>query len=81
MITIRMPDLAQELHGWRRERVVLWKAQLGGEDTAFKGGTLGALDQSLPVEQVILGDGAGRDALGRVIGERTVLLEEATVGR
>ena len=75
-----MPHLAQELHRGRGQGVVLGEAQLGGEDAALEGRALGALDQRLPVEQVVLGDGARRDALGRVVGQRAVLLEEAAVG-
>ena len=75
-----MPDLAQELHGWRGERVVFGEAQLGGEDAAFEGGALGALDQGFPVEEVVLRDGAGRDAFWGVVGQGAVFLEEAPVG-
>ena len=76
-----MPDLAEELHCRRGERVVLGEAQLGGEDAALKGRALGALDQGLPAQEVVFGDGAGGDALGWVVGEGAVLLEEAPVGR
>lgn len=79
-LTVGVPHVGEELHGRRRERVVLGEAQLGGEDAALKGCALGALDEALPVQQVVLGDGAGGDALGGVVGEGAVLLEEAAVG-
>lgn len=75
-----MPNVDEELHGWRRERVVLGEPQLGGEDAALKGRVLGTLDQTLPVEEVVLGAGAGGDAFGRVVGEGAVLLQETAVG-
>jgi hypothetical protein len=79
-LTVRVKDLAQELHAGRRQRVVLGELELGREDAALKGRTLGALDQGLPVQQVVLGDGAGRDAVGRIVGQRAVLLEQPAVG-
>lgn len=75
-----MPDVGEELHRRRRQRVVLGELELGGEDAALERRALGALDEAFPVQEVVLGDGAGRDALGRVVGERAVLLEEAAVG-
>lgn len=80
-LTVRMPHLAADkAHGGRHQRVVLGKAQLGREDAALKGRALGALDDGLPEQHVVLGDGAGGDAVGRVVGEGAVLLEEAAVG-
>lgn len=76
-----MPDVGEELHGRRRERVVLGELQRGGEDAALKGGALGALDEALPVQQVVLGDGAGGDALGGVVCEGAVFLEQTPVRR
>lgn len=75
-----MPHVGEELHRRRRERVVLGELELGGEDAALKGRALGALDEALPAQQVVLGDGAGGDALGGVVGEGAVFLEEAAVG-
>ena len=66
--TVWMPHLAEKLHGRRCERVVLGKLELGGEDAALEGGALGPLDQGFPDQEVIFGDGAGGDALGRVVG-------------
>jgi len=71
-----VPNVALELHGRRHERVVLWEFELGGEDAAFVGGALGALDHGFPEEEVVFVDGAGGDALWRVGGEVLVLLEE-----
>lgn len=78
--TVGVPHVGEELHGRRRERVVLGEFQLGGEDAAFKGRALGALDEAFPVEEVVLGDGAGGDALGGAVCESAVFLEEAPVG-
>lgn len=75
-----MPHVGEELHGRRSKGIVLGELELGGEDTALEGGALGALDEALPVQEVVLGDGAGGDALGGVVGEGAVLLEEAPVG-
>lgn len=75
-----MPDFGEELHGRRRERVVLGELELGGEDAALKGGALGTLDEAFPEEEVVFGDGAGGDAFGGVVGEGAVFLEETAVG-
>lgn len=75
-----MPDLPQELHGRRRQRVVLGEAQLGREDAALERRALGALDQRLPVQQVVLRHGTRRDALGRVVSQRPVFLQQPAVG-
>lgn len=75
-----MPHVGEELHRRRRERVVLGELELGGKHAALERRALGALDQAFPAEQVVLGDGAGGDALGRVVGEGAVFLEEAAVG-
>ncbi len=75
-----MPHLAQEAHRGRVQRVVLGELELGGEDAAFKGGAVGALDQGFPEEDVVFGDGARGDAVGRGRGEEFVLVEEAAGG-
>lgn len=67
-LTVRVPDLADEAHRRRRQRVVFREAQLGGEDAAFEGGAFGALDERFPDEQVVFRYGAGGDAVGRVGG-------------
>jgi hypothetical protein len=72
--------VADKLHRRRRQRVVAREAQLGGEDAPLKGRALGPLDEGFPVQEVVLGHGAGRDAFGGVVGEGAVLLEEAAVG-
>ncbi len=78
--TIRMPHLAQKLHRRRREGVVFWETQLGGEYAALKGRALGPLDECFPVKKVVFGYRTGGDALGRVVGEGAVFLQEAAVG-
>ena len=78
--TIGMPDVDEELHGGRGEWVVLWELELGGEHAAFEGRVLGPLNEAFPVEDVVLGDGAGCDAFGRVVGQGAILLQQAAVG-
>ena len=75
--TVGMPDLAQEAHRGRVQRVVLGEVELGGEDAAFEGGAVRSLDQGFPEEDVVFGDGAGGDAVGRGGGEEFVFVEEA----
>lgn len=75
-----MPHVAQEAHRGRRVRVVLGEPQLSGEDAPLERRPLGALHQRLPPEEIIFGHGPRRDALGRVVGQGAVLLEEAAVG-
>jgi len=76
-LTIRVPNVALELHSRRHERVVLWEFELGGEDAAFVRSSFRALDHGFPEEEVVFVDGTGGDALWRVGGEVFVLLEEA----
>lgn len=75
-----MPDIAQELHARRVERVVLGELELSGEDAAFERSAVGTLDQGFPEEDVVFGDGAGGDAVGRGGGEGAVFVEEAARG-
>ena len=75
-----MPHLAQKAHRGRVQRVIFGEFQLGGEDAAFKGGAVGALDEGFPEEDVVFGDGAGGDAVGRGGGEQFVFMEEAAGG-
>ena len=72
-----MPHLPQKLHRRWRERVIFGEAQLGGEDAAFVGCAVGALDQGFPEEEVVFGDGTGGDAVRGVGGEVLVFGEEA----
>jgi hypothetical protein len=74
--TIRVPDIAKELHGWWHERVVLGKLELGGKDATLVRCALRPLDKRLPYEQVVLVHRPGGDAIGRIGGEVLVLLEE-----
>lgn len=74
-----MPDVHEELHARGRKRVVLWELQLSGEDAALERRVFGALDEAFPVEEVVLGDGAGGDAVRGIVGQSAVLLEEAPV--
>lgn len=75
-----MEDVGEKLHRWGRQRIVLGELELRGEDAALKGGSFGALDEALPVQEVVFRDGAGGDALGGVVCEGAVFLEEAAVG-
>ena len=75
-----MPHLAHKPHRGRIERVVLRELEFGGEDAAFEGGAVGPLDEGLPEEDVVFGDGARGDAVGRGGGEELVLVEEAAGG-
>jgi len=73
-------DLAEEGHlGWR-ERVVLGELELGGEDAAFKRGPFRALDEGLPLEEVVFGDRAGGDAVWWIVGQGAVFREQPAVG-
>ena len=80
MRTVRVPEVAGEAHGGRHERIVARELELGGENAAFVGGALGALDEGFPGEQVVFVDGAGGDAVGGVFGEVPVFLEQAFGG-
>ena len=75
-----MPHLAQKSHRGRVQRIIFRELQLGGEDAAFKGGAVGALDEGFPKEDVVFGDGAGGNAVGRGGGQELVLVEEAAGG-
>ena len=74
-----MEDLAQELHGRGGKRVVLGELELGRENTALERGSLGPLDERLPLQQVVFGDGASSDAIGRIVSQRAILLQEPSV--
>ncbi len=78
--TVRMPNLAQELHLRRAERVVFGELQFSREDPAFKGCVFGALDQGFPGEDVVFGDGTGGYAVRGGGGEEAVFVEEAFGG-
>lgn len=73
--TIWMPEVAQESHRRRHERVVFRKFEFGGEDAAFEWCAFWSLDQCLPHEHVIFGDGACGDAIWWVVGEMLVFRE------
>lgn len=76
-VTVGMPEITEELHSGRHERVVLWELQFGREDTSLVRCALGALNHGLPDEEVILVDWASRDAVGRVGGQVFVFLKES----
>lgn len=76
-VDVRMPHLPQEPHRGRVQRVVLGELQLGREDAALKGRAVGPLDQGFPEEDVVFGDGAGGDAVGRGGRQELVFVEEA----
>jgi hypothetical protein len=75
-----VPHAVQEAHLGRLQRVVLGEAQLGLEDAALEGRALGPLKERDPDEEVVLVARTGDDALGRVGGERLVLVHEAAEG-
>ncbi len=75
-----MPHLPQEPHRGRVQRVILGELELGGEDAAFEGRAVGALDQGFPEENVVFGDGTRGDAVRRGGGEEFVFVEEAAGG-
>lgn len=75
-----MPHVSEKLHTRRRERVVLGELEFGGEHAAFEGSAFRSLDQTFPVEEVVFGNGAGGDAIGRVVGQGSVFLEETPLG-
>jgi len=75
-----MPQLARKPHTRRRERIVLWKLQLGREDAAFEGCAFGPLDQRFPDEHVVFVDWACGYSFRGVVGEVFVFLEEAFGG-
>lgn len=75
-----MPDFAQKLHLGRIERIVFGEGELGGEDAAFEGRALRALDQRLPGEEVVFVDWARGDAVGWGDEKRLVFGEEAFGG-
>jgi hypothetical protein len=79
-LTVRMPDVGEEAHRWWCERIVLRELELGGEHAALEGSALRTLNQTLPVEEVIFGDGTSSDAIWWVIGEGAVFLKEPPVG-
>lgn len=75
-----MPHLPQKPHRGRVQWIVLGKFQLGGVDTALKGCAVGPLDEGFPEEDVVFGDGAGGDSVGREGGQVFVFVEEAAGG-
>lgn len=75
-----MPHLPDEPHRGRVQRVIPGELELGGEDAAFERGAVGPLDERLPEEDVVLGDGPRGDAVGRGRGQELVLVEEAAGG-
>ena len=79
--TVWVPDIGQELHGRRRKRIVLGKLELGGEHATLERSPFRALNQSLPVEEIIFGYRPSRDSFWGVIREGPILLEQAAMGR
>ena len=75
-----MPHVGEEAHRWRGKRIVLWKLELSGENTAFERCAFWSLDEAFPVQEVVFCDGACGDALWGIVGEGAVLLEETAVG-
>ena len=61
-----MPQIAEEFHGRRHERVVFWELEFCWENAAFVGCSLGSFYERFPDEEVIFVDGARCYAGGRV---------------
>ncbi len=64
-----MVDARREAHAGRAEGVVAGKGDAALEDATLVGRPLGALDDGLPGEKVVLCDGACRDALWAIEGQ------------
>ena len=79
-LTVRVPDLAQELHLGRVEGIVFGELEFGGKDASFERSLFWALDESLPEKEIILADRSCCDAVGRRCEESLVLLEEPLRG-
>lgn len=79
-LTIRVPDLAHELHLGRVQRIVFGELELGREDASFERSLFWALDESLPEKEIIFADGSCRDAVRWRREESLVLLEEPLRG-
>lgn len=75
-----MPHLAQKPHRRRRQRIIPRELQLGWKHAALEGRAFGPEDQRFPDEDVVFGDGAGGDAVGRVGQQVFVFVEEAARG-
>lgn len=75
--TIRMPHLTRKPHRRRGQRIIFRKLQLCWEYASFKWRALWSLYQCFPDEEVVFADWAGVDAVGGVVGEVFVFLEEA----
>ncbi len=71
-----MPHITRELHRRRSQWIIFWEFQLRWEHATFERRATGALDQGLPDEDVVFGDGAGSYAVRRVVGQVFVFLEE-----
>lgn len=78
--TVRVPNVTRKLHDRRHERVVLGELDLGGENASFIWRALGTLYEGFPEEQVVFVDGAGGDAIRRILREMSVLLKEPLGG-
>lgn len=65
--TVWVPNsTSDKLHSRGAQRIVLGELELGCKHTTLEGSVAGALDQSFPIEHVILRDGASRDTFRRV---------------
>ena len=76
-----MPDLADEFHGRWRKRIIFRELELCRKDATLEWRSLGPLDQRLPVQEVVFGDGACGDAFWWVVGQGAIFLEEAAMCR
>lgn len=76
-----MPDLADEFHGRWRKRIIFGELEFGRKHPTLEWRSLGSLDQRLPVQEVIFGDGPCCDAFWWVVGQGAIFLEEAAMCR
>lgn len=77
LVDIRMPHIDRKPHRRRRQRIILGKFQLSGENTALERRALGPQDHGFPQEHVVFVDGARGDAFRGVGNQALVLFEEA----
>lgn len=63
LVDIRMPDLSDELHARRTQRILLGEDEVGLEAATFVEGVRGPDDHNLPLEDIGIADQAGGEAL------------------
>ena len=79
--TVRMPHVAIKLHRRRRKRVIFGKGERCREDPPFKRGALRSLNQTFPVEHVILVSWPGDDSIWTIVGQVLVFRQKPLLCR